>query len=151
MARKAKIFLVIFQKIRIIFPTLIIDNGEFFISGSISGGRQVGKATYIPANYAKAQNQWIESFYAQNGYLEYDALVRLGLSDPKNTIKRKFPEEKLTFLSSCCIGDNVRNIVEIQIEEALSSQSFVDIVMHLPSVISQEDASTLLTGKDFYF
>ena len=48
------------------------------IKGSITGGRSVGKATYIPANYAKAQNEWIENFFAQNGYLEYDAISRLG-------------------------------------------------------------------------
>ena len=77
--------------------------------------RQVGKATYVPANYAKAQNDWVENFFLQNGYLEYDALIRLGISDPKSTIKRKFTNDKITFLKSCCVGENVRNIAEIQI------------------------------------
>ena len=115
------------------------------LKGSLTGGRSVGKATYIPAAYAKAQNEWIENFYAQNGYLEYDAVARLGISDPKATIKRKFPDEKMSFLSTCCIGDHIRNIVEIQIEEALATHSYVDIVAHLPSVLSQDDSSTLLT------
>ena len=69
----------------------------------------------MPANYAKAQNEWIENFFLQNGYLEYDALSRLGISDPKSTIKRKFVNDNITFLRSCCIGENVRNIAEIQV------------------------------------
>ena len=117
---------------------------ENTIKGSITGGRQVGKATYIPSNYAKAQNEWIENFFAQNGYLEYDALVRLGISDPKTTIKRKFPDEKITFLSSCCVGDTLRDLVEIQIEDALTSQTYVDLVPHVPSILSTEDTISLL-------
>jgi len=115
------------------------------LKGSLTGGRSVGKATYIPSHYAKAQNEWIENFYAQNGYLEYDAVARLGISDPKATIKRKFPDEKMSFLGTCCIGDHIRNIVEIQIEEALATHSYVDVVAHLPSVLSDEDSSNLLT------
>ena len=107
----------------------------------------MGKATFVPANYAKAQNAWIDNFFAQNGYLEYDALTRLGISDPKATIKRKFGDKNVSMLSSCCIGENVRNITEIQIEEAMTSHTFVDIMLHLPSVISNEDASSLLSGK----
>ena len=114
------------------------------IKGSITGGRQVGKATYIPANYAKAQNEWIDNFFAQNGYLEYDALNRIGISDPKATIKRKFANENITFLSSCCIGPTLRDLVEIQIEEAMASQSYVDIVSHVPSILSTEDTANLL-------
>ena len=102
-------------------------------------GRQVGKATYVPANYAKAQNEWIENFFAQNGYLEYDALIRLGVSDPKSTIKRKFANEKITFLSSCCIGPTLRELVIIQIEDAMSSQSYVDLINHVPSILSNEE------------
>ena len=74
------------------------------LKGSLTGGRSVGKATYIPSHYAKAQNEWIDNFYAQNGYLEYDAVARLGISDPRATIKRKFPDEKMSFLGTCCIG-----------------------------------------------
>jgi len=48
-------------------------------------------------------------------------------------------------LSSCCIGDNLRNIVEIQMEEAIASQSYVDVSLHLPSVISPEDSNLLIS------
>ncbi|KAH3737386.1 hypothetical protein DPMN_043978 [Dreissena polymorpha] len=38
------------------------------LAGSLSGGRQ-DKATYIPHIYTKSQNNWVDSFYKQNGYL----------------------------------------------------------------------------------
>ena len=49
-------------------------------AGVLTGGRSTAasKATYVPHVYAKAQSDWVDSFYAQNGYLEYDALRRLG-------------------------------------------------------------------------
>jgi hypothetical protein len=116
------------------------------IKGSITGGRHVGKATYVPQMYAKAQNEWMDNFFAQNGYLEYDALTRLGISDPKTSIKRRYKDdEQITFLSGCCIGSTTRDLIEIQIEEAMSSQTYVDIIPHVPSVLSQEDASALLS------
>ena len=51
-------------------------------SGVLSGGRVASKATYVPNVYAKAQSDWVDNFFAQNGYLEYDALKRLGIADP---------------------------------------------------------------------
>ncbi len=116
------------------------------VQGSITGGRHVGKATYIPAMYAKAQNEWMDSFMAQNGYIEYDALTRLGISDPKSTVKRRFKNDlaNLKFLSECCVGEAIRVNVEAQIEEALSQKSVVDVMSSLPSVISDEDAADFL-------
>jgi E3 UFM1-protein ligase 1 len=40
------------------------------IDADRTGGKSASKATYIPNSYAKAQNNWIDSFYASNGYLE---------------------------------------------------------------------------------
>lgn len=38
------------------------------IKGSISGGHQ-DKSVFYPDIYTRSQNQWVDSFYAQNGYL----------------------------------------------------------------------------------
>ena len=38
------------------------------LNGSISGGRQ-DRASYVPDIYARTQNNWVDSFYKQNGYL----------------------------------------------------------------------------------
>ena len=39
------------------------------LAGSITGGRQVNKAIYVPDIYARSQNEWVDNFLRQNGYL----------------------------------------------------------------------------------
>ena len=42
------------------------------LAGSISGGRK-DKAQFIPDIYTQSQNEWVDNFYKQNGYLgKYD-------------------------------------------------------------------------------
>jgi len=38
------------------------------LAGNITGGLQE-KPLYIPNVYIKAQNDWVDNFYKQNGYL----------------------------------------------------------------------------------
>ena len=44
----------------------LIHDGE--LAGSLTGGRQE-KAIYIPTIYTKAQDDWVDSSFKQNGYL----------------------------------------------------------------------------------
>ncbi|XP_064606518.1 E3 UFM1-protein ligase 1-like [Liolophura sinensis] len=115
------------------------------LAGSVSGGRQE-KATYIPDIYTKSQNNWIDSFYKQNGYLEYDSVRRLGIGDAKSFIQKRFKGEPILYLSSCCAGKSLQEQVEASVEESLSQGLWIDIMPLLPSVFSTEDASILLTG-----
>ena len=77
------------------------------LQGSITGGKQLNKATYIPNAYARAQARWIDDFLAQNGYLEFDALRRLGISDPESTVKRRVKDDDVVFLNSCCVAQSI--------------------------------------------
>ncbi len=38
------------------------------LKGSLSGGRQ-DKAQYVPDIYTSSQNEWVDNFFSQNGYL----------------------------------------------------------------------------------
>jgi len=51
----------------------LISNGK--IPGSILGRRE--RAQYIPNIYNLARQAWIESFFEQNGYIEYNALSKV--------------------------------------------------------------------------
>ncbi|KAJ2951130.1 hypothetical protein O0L34_g5519 [Tuta absoluta] len=106
-------------------------------------GRQAG-ALYVPSCYTKAQNDWVMSFYRQNNYLEYDALSRLGISDPKGYVKRTLPSEDLTFLSSCVIGPQIKVQLETALEECIASKSYLDVVSLLPSILSDTDIENVL-------
>ncbi|XP_045449576.1 E3 UFM1-protein ligase 1 homolog [Melitaea cinxia] len=106
-------------------------------------GRQSG-AQYVPSCYTKSQNEWVINFYKQNNYLEYDALTRLGISDPKGYVKRVLGNEDLNFLNSCVIGSQINQQLETALEECISSKSYLDVVSLLPSVLSDEDIDNLL-------
>ncbi|XP_033740513.1 E3 UFM1-protein ligase 1-like [Pecten maximus] len=114
------------------------------LAGTVSGVRQEN-AAYIPDIYTKTQNQWVDAFYKQNGYLEYDSLSRLGISDPKGFIKKRFKSEPLTYLSTCCAGVGIKEQIEASVEEALQDNSWVNIMPLLPSIFSEKDANQLLT------
>ncbi|XP_041352630.1 E3 UFM1-protein ligase 1-like [Gigantopelta aegis] len=129
---------------RLFFSILeeLIQSGR--LAGSISGGRQE-KAAYLPEIYTKSQNEWVDAFYKQNGYLEYDSLSRLGIPDCKNYIKKRFKDEQLVYLSTCCCGKAIQDQIESSVDEALSSGTWVDIMSVLPSIFSLKDANQLLT------
>jgi len=115
------------------------------LPGVLTGGRTAAKASYIPHSYARAQNAWVESFYTSNGYLEYDAVARLGLSDPTGFIKKKFPSSAgLMYLNSCCVGPSIVEQLEVSIDEALSSGGWCDVLPLLPSSLSSEDGAQLV-------
>ncbi|XP_041463114.1 E3 UFM1-protein ligase 1-like [Lytechinus variegatus] len=113
------------------------------LKGSLMGGRQE-KASYIPDIFTKTQNDWVDSFYAQNGYLEFDALSRLGIPDPKSFAKRRFKSENLLILQSCCIGKVLQDRVEASVEEALSSGTWIDVLPLLPSSFTSTDCGQIL-------
>ncbi|KAF3702498.1 E3 UFM1-protein ligase 1 [Channa argus] len=113
------------------------------LKGSVVGGRQ-DKAVYIPDIYAKTQNTWVDSFLQQNGYLEFDALVRLGIPDPSSYIKKRFRSNKLLFLRAACVGQALVDQVEASVEEAVNSATWTDIQPILPSCLSVEDTGMII-------
>lgn len=83
-------------------------------------------------------------FFRQNGYLEFDALSRLGIPDAVSYIKKRYKTIQLLFLKAACIGQGLVDQVEASVEEAISSGTWVDIAPLLPSSLSVEDAAILL-------
>lgn len=64
--------------------------------------------------------------------------------DYKVYIKKQLPTEKLEYLNSCVISQNILEQVEANIEECISSKSFVDLQTSLPSVFSDKDIEKIL-------
>ncbi|KAH0622158.1 hypothetical protein JD844_024212 [Phrynosoma platyrhinos] len=124
----------------------LVNTGH--LKGTVVGGRQ-DKAVFIPDIYARTQSNWVDSFFRQNGYLEFDALSRLGIPDPMNYIKKRYKSSQLLFLKASCVGQEIVDQVEASVDEAISSGTWVDIAemknnpVHL---ITEEDLkqSTLL-------
>ncbi|XP_019393318.1 PREDICTED: E3 UFM1-protein ligase 1 [Crocodylus porosus] len=119
----------------------LVNTGR--LKGTVVGGRQ-DKAVFVPDIYARTQSNWVDSFFKQNGYLEFDALSRLGIPDPVSYIKKRYKSSHLLFLSAACVGQGIVDQVEASVDEAISSGTWVDIATLLPSSLSVEDSGMLL-------
>ncbi|KAK6297301.1 hypothetical protein J4Q44_G00318840 [Coregonus suidteri] len=119
----------------------LVNTGR--LKGTVVGGRQ-DKAVYIPDIYSKTQNTWVDSFLKQNGYLEFDALIRLGIPDPVSYIKKRFKSSKLLFLRAACVGQALVDQVEASVEEAVNSATWIDVQPILPSCLSMEDVGIII-------
>lgn len=108
--------------------------------GSLTS-RQPG-AQYIPNVYARSQHEWVHNFYKQNGYLEYDALTRQGISDYKTYLKKSSLD--LQYLSSCAISKSLLERIEADIEECVASKSHLDLHSNLPSVFNDADIKNVM-------
>ena len=64
------------------------------VTGSLTS-RSVG-AQYIPHIYTKTQAEWVKNFFNQNGYLEYESVIGLGVQDPKSFIQKQLGRFVLT-------------------------------------------------------
>ncbi|KAL0967327.1 hypothetical protein UPYG_G00250880 [Umbra pygmaea] len=120
----------------------LVNTGR--LKGTVVGGRQ-DQTVYIPDIYSKTQNTWVDSFLQQNGYLEFDALVRLGIPDPVSYIKKRFKSSKLLFLRAACVGQALVDQVEASVEEAVNSATWTDVQPILPSCLSMVDAGIIVT------
>ncbi|XP_028393266.1 E3 UFM1-protein ligase 1 homolog [Dendronephthya gigantea] len=112
------------------------------LSGTIQGRQD--KANFIPDIYSKTQNDWVDAFYQQNGYLEYDNLSRLGITDVQGYLKRRFKTKSNVYLKTCCAGPLVVGNLEAAVDEALSSGTWLDVMTVLPSPFLPDDAAQLL-------
>ena len=55
--------------------------------------------------------------------------MRLGITDPKTFIKKRFKSEPLTYLNTCCAGAGTKDQIEACVEETLAEESWADIMV----------------------
>lgn len=63
------IFNYIYQFIVHIYTAILDNLQELKQVPGVVTGKQSGNSIYIPTIYSKSQNDWVENFYKQNGYL----------------------------------------------------------------------------------
>ncbi|XP_035737349.1 E3 UFM1-protein ligase 1 homolog [Vespa mandarinia] len=127
----------------VIFPILGDLQQKKQISGIVTGD-QIKTSMFLPHIYVKNQTQWIHDFYKQNGYLEYDALARLGISDPKHTIKKYFPNDDIIFLDSVAVNNIIVDQLKTIANDTINTRSFTDVRDYLPSMLTDQDIQIFL-------
>ena len=128
------------------FPERIFNSvlDDLLKTGRINGQLTTGlNRTFIPSIYSSTQKEWIESFYKHNGCLEYDALARIGISEPK-ALKKRQGFEDLIFLSTCCVGTSIILQLEGAVDDCLADKSWMNLTDVLPSILNDDDLKILI-------
>lgn len=63
--------------------------------------------------------------------IEYDNLSRLGITDTQSYLKRRFKGKSIVYLKTCCAGPLVVDNLEAAIDEALSSGTWLDVMVNI--------------------
>lgn len=124
---------------------LIRDNR---INGNLIGTTKENSIFY-PKVYTDAQSKYIESFFSQNGYIEYSLVRNLGVTDPEGQTKLVLKDRyQILFLLSGCI-DLLKYVpqLEINIEQGLLTNEYVDITTILPNSFNENDIEKLLKSE----
>ena len=86
--------------------------------------------------------------------IEYDALQRLGITDPKGFIKKRYKGEPIVYLSTCCAGRGIQEQIEASVEEALSNSSWVDILVSINEIYFKFTVNSVcsdMSKQHFFF
>ena len=78
----------------------------------------------VSAVYCRRLNMWL--FFA---LIEYDNLSRLGITETQSYLKRRFKNKSIVYLKTCCAGPLVVDNLEAAIDEALSSGTWLDVMV----------------------
>eukprot|EP01117_Protostelium_nocturnum_P005705 TRINITY_DN205_c1_g1_i2.p1 TRINITY_DN205_c1_g1~~TRINITY_DN205_c1_g1_i2.p1 ORF type:complete len:738 (-),score=341.84 TRINITY_DN205_c1_g1_i2:37-2250(-) len=112
----------------------LIENRR--LRGSYSGGY------YTPFAYANARLEKMDSFYNQNGYIDYQRLEKMDYTNPKSFLESRFKDG--ISLQNHYVAKRTINQVNEVAEEAIQSDSWADIQPFIPSVLSDKEIGQLL-------
>ena len=118
------------------------------IHGNLIGTSKENSIFY-PKVYTDAQAKYIESFFAQNGYIEYSLVRNLGINDPEGQTKLVLKDrQQILFLISGCI-DLLKFLpqLEMNIEQGLLSNDYVDLTSLVPNSFNEHDVDKLLKAE----
>jgi hypothetical protein len=114
------------------------------INGNLIGTTK-DNSIFYPKVYTDAQAKYIESFFSQNGYIEYSLVRNLGITDPEGQTKLVLKDRNETlFLISGCI-DLLKFLpkLETDIEHGIVSNEYVDITTLMPNSFNENDIEKL--------
>jgi hypothetical protein len=107
----------------------LINSGQ--IKGSLLGGRQVMAAVFVPTIFTKAQQQYVSSFFKQNGYIEYTLLKKIGITEPdsyvRSVLSSNNSDAENLYLSSSCLADYFLDQIEQEIDETINKNGYCEI------------------------
>eukprot|EP00798_Chlamydomonas_sp_ICE-L_P012768 gene12768-16019_t len=119
-----------------------IASRELIAEGSVKGVLKGGGASWVPDVHAEAQQGSVTAFYTQNGWVAYDTVKKVGITNEMIYLAGKFPDG--IALETAFVAPSLLLQLEAAVEEAVASDSWLDVAPLLPSVLTPADTSALL-------
>ncbi|KAG0203876.1 E3 UFM1-protein ligase 1 [Mortierella sp. GBA30] len=97
---------------------------------------------FVPHPYEQQQTEWIETFFRDNGFIEFDVLRKHGVADPKAFMLSNHPTALL--LDTHIVSESIWSVVDASVEDTISNLSWIDVKPLVPSPLTKDDISNLL-------
>ena len=111
------------------------------LKGALAGKGM--RATYTPAVFSALQIKAVNDFFKSNGYIEFATAERMRISNPKGFLTKELGGAGFALRSSFC-GHSLVDAVDVQIEEALSSGTILDVAPLLPPFMDEQDQAAII-------
>ncbi|XWS28894.1 hypothetical protein CRYUN_Cryun25bG0111000 [Craigia yunnanensis] len=130
--------------------TGVAVEGSFFQSlfnGLVKEGEVLGTLRagvhWTPTVFAMAQKECVDSFFSQNSFISYDALQKLGISQPIQFLQPRYPQG--IPLVTAFVHPSMIEMLDAAIEVAIECGSWLDSLSVLPTSFGAKDASKILS------
>ncbi|XP_076881803.1 E3 UFM1-protein ligase 1 homolog [Bidens hawaiensis] len=124
--------------------------GSFFQSmfnGLVKEGQVLGSVRagvhWTPSVFAIAQRDCVDSFFSQNSVVSYEALHKLGITQPVQFLQSRYPEG--IPLETLFVHSSTVDMLDAAVEDAIERGSWIDSLSVLPASFASQDAHKLLS------
>ncbi|XP_021278593.1 E3 UFM1-protein ligase 1 homolog [Herrania umbratica] len=130
--------------------TGVAVEGSFFQSlfnrlvkeGEVLGTLRAG-VHWTPTVFAIAQKECVDSFFSQDSFISYDALQKLGISQPIQFLQSRYPEG--IPLVAAFVHPSLTEMLDAAIEDAIERGSWLDSLSVLPASFGSQDAYKIVS------
>ncbi|CAH8628520.1 unnamed protein product [Schistosoma mattheei] len=100
-------------------------------TGRLYGNLIAGRSGFVPKCYTYAEDTYINSFYSQNGYIEWNYLKRLNIPDPGSYLKTKLPNAM--HLPGLTVNTLIVDQLKSLISGVIRDVSWIDLSHYIPN------------------
>ncbi|KAK4474648.1 hypothetical protein MN116_001782 [Schistosoma mekongi] len=111
-------------------------------TGRLQGNLIAGRSIFVPQCYTHAEDTYVNSFYSQNGYIEWNYLKRLNIADPGSYLKTKLPNA--IHLPGLTINTLLVDQLKSLISGVIRDVSWIDLTHYIPSGLDSNETSALI-------
>nr|CDS31905.1 E3 UFM1 protein ligase 1 [Hymenolepis microstoma] len=116
---------------------------ESLISGgNIKGFLTAERSIFTPTCYQQSQDKYITDFLKQNGYIDWNIVQRIGISDPSSYLRQRFPSAIHT--KEFTINESVVSQIKSVLEDVSPDTHWIDVSNYLPQVFGAQEREWLI-------